>query len=391
MNINLMAQALAVEITQSVQTTLPGDSGAQGTEFEDMLVKQSQAAKPQRKEETAQDKTNKKQTEKDTQEAGTKEQETTEGQEVAAALVTSQPVVPLDLELAGGEKMTVSGLEGPVLDSELAGVITWVDGTPLTEERVLPQAAQEILPQTGEDVQNLPVQEEMPTQQPTGQTESQTVVLEAAPELPQSQAEFQVQERDTVPGQELPVQAEGGKPEEDGEIQEVHAEAQPLFRQNVATPTKVGEVYEAREPQNIHVVNQLNTQIIQAIQQGQSTVQVQLSPANLGKVLVEITRSGDGTISIVMSAATEKTAALLQQHSAGLQEVLMNATQERVEVQVQQPQEQQNANMFLNPDGHNQQRDPQKQKEQEQKQQNNPADFLQQLRLGLVELDGVGK
>ncbi len=62
MNINLMAQALAVEITQSVQTTLPGDSGAQGTEFEDMLVKQSQAAKPQRKEETAQDKTNKKQT-----------------------------------------------------------------------------------------------------------------------------------------------------------------------------------------------------------------------------------------------------------------------------------------------------------------------------------------
>ena len=53
MNINLMAQALAVEITQSVQTTLPGDSGAQGTEFEDMLVKQSQAAKPQRKEETA--------------------------------------------------------------------------------------------------------------------------------------------------------------------------------------------------------------------------------------------------------------------------------------------------------------------------------------------------
>lgn len=386
--INLMAQGLAVEIAQSVQTTLPGDSGAQGTEFEDMLVKQSQAAKPQRKEETPKDKTTGKQPKKEPQETGTKDQETTEGQEVAAALVTSQPVVPL--ELAGAEKMTVSGLEGPNLDPAQIGVVTWLDGTPLTEENVLQEVAQEVLPQTGEEVQTLPVQQEFQAQVETAQAEDQAPDLEAVPELPQAEAEFHTQEQNTVRSQEAPVETEGGKSEKDGEVSEIRTESQPLFRQETAIPTKVGEVYEAREPEHIPVLDQLNVQIIQAIQQGQSTVQVQLSPANLGKVMVEITRSGDGTLSIVMSAATEKTAALLQQHSAGLQEVLMNATQERVEVQVQQPQEQQNANMFLNPDGHNQQHQPQKQKEQEQ-QRHDPSDFLQQLRLGLVELDSIGE
>ena len=391
MNINLMAQALAVEITQSIQTTLPGDSGAQGSEFEDMLVKQSQASKPQRKEEDSKDKaTGKPAEKKEPQETGTKDQEAKEGQEVAAALVTSQPVVPL--ELAGMEKITVSGLEAPTIDPAQAGEVTWLDGTPLTQEKVLPETAQEVLPQTGEQVQTLPVGEEVLPQQQAAQPETQEAVLEAAPELPQAEEPVQAQKQEPVHGRELPAETQSARTQEDREVREVRTEPQPLFRQDTAVPTKVGEVYEAREPQSVPVTDQLNVQIIQAIQQGQSMVQVQLSPANLGKVMVEITRGGDGTISIVMSAATEKTAALLQQHSAGLQEALANATQERVQVQVQQPQEDQNANMFLNPDGHNQQRDPQKQRDQEQKQQqNNPADFLQQLRLGLVELDGVSK
>ena len=390
MNINLMAQALAVEITQNVQTTLPGDSsGAQGSEFEDMLVKQSQASKAQRREDAPKDKTTEKKTQETPEKTGAKDQEAKEGQEVAAALVTSQPVVPL--ELAGTEKMTVSAPEGPSIDPARAGVVTWLDGTPLTEEQVLPQTAQEVLPQTGEQAQVLPQEEQVQVQQPTAQPETEAPVRQEAPELPQAEAQVQTREQSPVQSRERTAEPQSAKPQEDTEVREARTEPQPLFRQDTAVPTKVGEVYEAREPQNISLLNQLHTQIIQAVQQGQSTVQVQLSPADLGQVMVEITRSGDGTISIVMSAATEKTAALLQQHSVSLQEILMNATQERVQVQVQQPEAQQDANMFLNPDGHNQQRDPQKQRDQEQKQQHDPAGFLQQLRLGLVELDGVNK
>lgn len=287
--------------------------------------------------------------------------------------------------------MTVSAPEGPAVAPAQAEAATWLDGTPLTQEQVLPETAQEVLPQTREQAQVLPQEEQVQVQQPTVQPETEAPVRQEAPELPQAEAQVQTREQSPVQSRERTAGPQSAKPQEDAEVQEARTEPQPLFRPNVATPAKVGEVYEAREPQSIPVQDQLNTQIIQAVQQGQSTVQVQLSPANLGKVLVEITRGADGTISIVMSAATEKTAALLQQHSAGLQEVLANATQERVEVQVQQPQEDQNANMFLNPDGHNQQRDPQKQRDQEQKQQNDPAGFLQQLRLGLVELDGVNK
>lgn len=390
MNINLMAQALAVEITQNVQTTLPGDpSGAQGSEFEDMLVKQSQASKAQRREDAPKDKTAEKKTQETPEKTGTKDQEATEGQEVAAALVTSQPVVPL--ELVGREKMTVSAPEGPAVAPAQAEAAIWLDGTPLTQEQVLPETAQEVQPQTGEQAQVLPQEEQVQVQQPTVQPETEAPARQEAPELPQAEAQVQTREQSPVQSRERTAEPQSAKPQKDAEVQEARTEPQPLFRPNAAIPTKVGEVYEAREPEAVPVVDQLNVQIIQAVQQGQSTVQVQLSPANLGKVLVEITRGADGTISIVMSAATEKTAALLQQHSAGLQEVLANATQERVEVQVQQPQEDQNANMFLNPDGHNQQRDPQKQRDQEQKQQNDPAGFLQQLRLGLVELDGVNK
>lgn len=287
--------------------------------------------------------------------------------------------------------MTISALEGPAVDPARAGVVTWLDGTPLTQEQVLPETAQEVLPQTGEQAQVLPQEEQVQVQQPTVQPETEAPARQEAPELPQAEAQVQTREQSPVQSRERTAEPQSAKPQKDAEVQQVRTEPQPLFRPNAAIPTKVGEVYEAREPEAVPVVDQLNVQIIQAVQQGQSTVQVQLSPANLGKVLVEITRGADGTISIVMSAATEKTAALLQQHSAGLQEVLANATQERVEVQVQQPQEDQNANMFLNPDGHNQQRDPQKQRDQEQKQQNDPAGFLQQLRLGLVELDGVNK
>ena len=86
------------------------------------------------------------------------------------------------------------------------------------------------------------------------------------------------------------------------------------------------------------------------------------------------------------TAATEKTASILQRHSANLQELMNIHTQSPVQVEVQQPREQEHSSQFLNPDGHNQHQEQHKQ-QQSRRHQNNTTDFLQQLRLGLIGLE----
>ena len=75
-------------------------------------------------------------------------------------------------------------------------------------------------------------------------------------------------------------------------------------------------------------------------------------------------------------------ASLLQQHSGSLLSALMGDGRE-AEIIVQQPQQPETPNQFLNPDGQN------RQQHQQQQQQHRPKgtteDFLQQLRLGLVD------
>ncbi len=128
MNLDLLIQGVAADIIHNVQTTVPGDSGSEEEDFEAMLLKQSQAAKPQRKEEAPKDKADGKQETEESQKNSTKGQETTEkGQEVAAALVTSQPVVPFELVAGAGENTAAVGLEGAVQSPVLTDAAVWVE------------------------------------------------------------------------------------------------------------------------------------------------------------------------------------------------------------------------------------------------------------------------
>lgn len=163
------------------------------------------------------------------------------------------------------------------------------------------------------------------------------------------------------------------------------AQEAPVFGQLEAAPIKVAEA--PAEPVELDAeegMDQLAERVNDALEQGNSRVEVSLSPKNLGTLTVEITRAGDGSLSVVLNAAAPKAAALLEQHSGNLQNLLMANTQATVRVEVHGSQEGQQ--QFLNPDDSGRQGQQQSQ-QQEHRQQKNPQDFIQQLRLGLIDLE----
>ncbi|MBO4915686.1 MAG: flagellar hook-length control protein FliK, partial [Oscillospiraceae bacterium] len=117
-------------------------------------------------------------------------------------------------------------------------------------------------------------------------------------------------------------------------------------------------------------------------------VEITLTPENLGKLTVEIMRGENGRLEIVLHPSTERAANLLEKNTAGLQNALRPTNQNEVEVQVRPSDESQR--QFLDPNGQNRQDNRQQQQQQNDRRRDrqDTQDFLQQLRLGLVDNDG---
>ena len=115
-------------------------------------------------------------------------------------------------------------------------------------------------------------------------------------------------------------------------------------------------------------------------------VEVTLTPENLGKLTVEISRSTDGTLSVVVHTSNERAANLLEKGIDGLRQAMAASAERGVQIQVRGSEESQQ--QFLNPDGQNEQnRQQQQQQNGRRHEQQRAQDFLQQLRLGLVDVD----
>ena len=171
------------------------------------------------------------------------------------------------------------------------------------------------------------------------------------------------------------------------EITDTQQAPQPLFHDVKAAPVKVGEVYDATKTEETNVAKQVDAGVAQALEKGESLVRIQLSPENLGSITVEITKSAEGIIRVALNAHTGETRSLLERHAGELQGMLSSRTQQDVEVNVQRQQEsQQNHNH--NYDGHNGHAQDGEQRRQRRQEQSGSQDFIQQLRLGLIPVDG---
>ncbi len=176
---------------------------------------------------------------------------------------------------------------------------------------------------------------------------------------------------------------------EDTEVQtEEESVEAPVFEKVEATPVKVAEAPgKPVDVQADDAPQQIADKLEVPLQEGESRVVINLTPENLGRVTVEITRAGDGSLSVVLSASTPKAASLLEHHSTGLQQLLAANNDADVRIEVRGGQE--NQPQYMDPNGRNGQQQSQQQHQQRQQPQeeHQVQDFIQQLRLGLVSLE----
>lgn len=156
--------------------------------------------------------------------------------------------------------------------------------------------------------------------------------------------------------------------------------AQPLFREVQTVPVKVGETPVA-DTQSPELDAQLAKTVNAALKNGDKQVKIQLAPENLGTLTIDLTRTKDGALQVVLHTTTEKAADLLGRHAESLSAMLQSSAQGTVQVEVQRQEQTQQYQQFQQQSQH------QQRQEQRRERRQSGEDFLQQLRLGLVTLD----
>lgn len=259
------------------------------------------------------------------------------------------------------------------------------EAAPLTAETVLAaETIQEpelrsLVPETEGETPEIPVEP----------GESRTAEQPLAEELPQAiQAPEAAQETE---GRTVEVKVESGETApEDAETTETTETAEPqggetetpVFEDVKAVPVKVGEAPRAAAQQPVE--KQIVPKISEALAQGETRVELQLTPENLGEVTVEMTWSKDGVLVVQMHAENRGTQDLLARSTGELAQLLGRESQQEVRVEVPRQEESQRQDLYEQQQEQHQQH----RQEQRRKQETASEDFLQQLRLGLIPLDG---
>ena len=252
---------------------------------------------------------------------------------------------------------------------------------------VILQDVQPEVQESGAAMELVPLQTEQAPQQ------SMAPVLETEPEVPQLQA---VETAQTAPQTEAGKADSGESHGSELPMEELHAESrteqadmepQPVFRDIKAVPVKVGEVYQA-EPtvENGVKLKDLGDTLTQAIDRGENRLELQLQPAELGRIRVEMRWSDEGALHVILHAESTRTQSLLEKDMAGLQTLLGRETQQEVKVEL--PREQEAPRQSFD-DGRQNGGQQHHQQEQRQSSRHSGQDFLHQLRLGLIPTEEV--
>ena len=218
-------------------------------------------------------------------------------------------------------------------------------------------------------------------------------VLGTEPEAPQLQT---VETAQTAPQTETGKADSGESRGSELPMEELHAESrteqadvepQPVFRDIKAVPVKVGEVYQA-EPtvENGVELKDLGDTLSQAIDRGENRLELQLQPAELGRIRVEMRWSDEGALHVILHAESTRTQNLLEKDMASLQTLLGRETQQEVKVEL--PREQEAPRQSFD-DGRQNGGQQHHQQEQRQSSRHSGQDFLHQLRLGLIPAEEV--
>lgn len=257
------------------------------------------------------------------------------------------------------------------------------------ETAVTEAAPVEIAAETAETpVMDVPVTAE------AAETVSQEGAEETVERLPQEQTkpvETEVQTAEDTAGEtEVKVTAAGtGETRQETDAQDTPEENMaetPVFQEVRDIPVKVGEPAAAEEIRETPVEDQIAPKLAEALNAGDTRVEIQLTPENLGRVTVEVTLREDGTLRVALHAENSQTRGLLERGADNLAAILGRDTRQEVQVEVPRQQESQQQNFY---DGQQGREHRERGQQQEHRQERRDGeDFLHQLRLGLVPGDG---
>ncbi|MBR2928054.1 MAG: flagellar hook-length control protein FliK [Oscillospiraceae bacterium] len=151
---------------------------------------------------------------------------------------------------------------------------------------------------------------------------------------------------------------------------------QKVFREVETAPVKVSDVAaEAETAESVKA--QIGDKLTETLANGETRVELQLTPDHLGKITIELTKSGDGALHVTLFAENSQTRLMLERDMGGLQSLLHQNVREDVQVEVSHQDEAQQHESY---EGHQQ-----RSREQEQRRERQQGeDFLNQLRLGLI-------
>lgn len=374
MNNTLMSvlQAMATQV-ELPKTGGKSDAGETG-DFQKLLDQKAQSAKTE-------------------SQAGSQ----TESEKTEAAPVTEKQEGPVQEDV---QSMAKRLMQAGLVTVDPSSVYVFQEETPVTEEDSSLEVLQPVLvtdaqedgaqtwTQSGSTVladQGESFQQELQSQTEVQPKEETPEEVQAAPQAVQAEASEKTEAPETHRTQlaEEPVQTQ-----DDGvevKVTDANQAPQRLFQDVRSVPVKVGETYQAEQPEQADVAKQIDSQLTQALQKGDSTVRIQLTPETLGTVTVEVSKSADGILRIALSAASSETRGLLERHAASLQGMLSSRTDDTVQVEVQRQQEsQQDQNQSY--DGHNGHAQDERQRHQQHRDADS-QDFVQQMRLGLISTD----
>ncbi len=318
------------------------------------------------------------------------EQEIPEEQYVLAAAMMMQPRP--EIVSAEPEQAVVEQLAPVEIVPEAAA-------EPAASMEVLPEAVQETgvqeavaaftLSDGGEPVKaEAPMSQEMTGPEPAAEQPKETEPAETFQPVQarDSSEKPQTQDEPDVKLEARPETQTARRPEEetDEDFEVKGAWSEPVFGETEAVPVKVAAPEEPVDLEAPDAAEQLSKSLADAAKNGLEQLQIHLTPEGLGELNVTISRLEGGALSIVLRAADPRAAALLQQHTADLQNTMAGAVRDEVQITVQEPQNSQQ--QMLNPDAEQGRGQREQQRQQQDNQKQERDDFMQKLRLGLTDL-----
>lgn len=250
------------------------------------------------------------------------------------------------------------------------------------------ETVQQVMQQSGQQV----VQTENASMQLTAQQTAETVQVQQPTMTQQASQQAETASNQNTQAQQTVTVQSTVPQQDDGQklTAEVHTSAQPvtnqpLFEHVEGTPIQVAQPVRADVPE---FPNQLADKINQAVANGENTIEVQLAPRELGNITIRLSMTAEGTI-VTLHSANAKTLSLLSEHAANIGAIVEQNHPGSVSVSVERDQaSQQQQQQYAQQE---QQRNSQQQQQQQQRQQAPPHndDFIQQFRLGLIELSAL--